>query len=467
MKKIFLAFIAVASCMTAGAQDFDIAAITQANKNKADSLSTMMGKAMATQAAMNHTTAQARQLFLKGFNDVISIDNQDEAFKEGNSIATEFYKTAESMKQRNGIEMSRKAFAQALLENFNDTTRTINNQIAQQINAEAKRFIDELTALHKDSTAAATKASLIALKSDSLSSNMGQFYGLQMRFLCKQKKRDAAQIARLLEGFNSAINIDDSNKALIDGRTLATEFMNMEQGYKKQLGLTLNKDLFTAAATTVLNDTKTPTLEEYQVLNERTSAYAKETQAFVKENGPEALAQKGLGKKYIENIMEKDSAYVQAPSGLVYKILNNGNGKKFAATDKIKVMYKGTHVDGTTFDESKQPVSFSPSQVVPGFREALLMMSPGAKMIAVMPYNLAYGARGAGKNIKPYETLVFEIETIGIDDAAPAAKPAQPAKNETTTKATAGNKTTKATTPAKKTSKKATGKSKKTAKRKK
>ena len=86
-------------------------------------------------------------------------------------------------------------------------------------------------------------------------------------------------------------------------------------------------------------------------------------------------------------------------------------------------MYKGTHVDGKTFDESKEPIAFSPNQVVPGFREALLMMRPGAKMIAVLPQNLAYGARGAGQDIKPFETLVFEIETLGIDGEDIKAEP--------------------------------------------
>ena len=183
----------------------------------------------------------------------------------------------------------------------------------------------------------------------------------------------------------------------------------------------------------------------------------KETQTFAKENSPEALTQKGLGKKYIESQLEKDPQFIQAPSGLVYKMLNPGNGKKFNETDKIKVMYKGTHVDGTTFDESKEPISFAPNQVVPGFKEALLMMSPGAKMIAILPYNLAYGERGAGQSIKPFETLVFEIETLGIDDSAPAAKPATQAATKAAAKTPAA-KEEKAATGTQKSTKKAAGK---------
>jgi len=100
--------------------------------------------------------------------------------------------------------------------------------------------------------------------------------------------------------------------------------------------------------------------------------------------------------------------------------------------------------------------------VVPGFREALMMMRPGAKMIAVLPQELAYGARGAGQSIKPFETLVFEIETLGLDDAA--ASKDKPAKATTQTKQPQTTKATKATKNAKAT--KATSKRKTTKRRK-
>ena len=146
-------------------------------------------------------------------------------------------------------------------------------------------------------------------------------------------------------------------------------------------------------------------------------------------------------------------------------MLAKGSGKQFGESDRIKVMYKGTHVDGKTFDESKQPVTFAPSQVVPGFREALMMMRPGAKMIAVLPQELAYGARGAGQSIKPFETLVFEIETLGLDDAA--ASKDKPAKATTQTTQTKQPQTTKATKATKNTkATKATSKRKTTKHRK-
>ena len=474
MKKIlFLAVAMLATGLMLSAQEPDLAAIAQMRKIKSDSLSTMLGKVYATKAAMNHTGAEARTALLMAFNEALNLDKQDEQYQEGNSLASEFFRVAEDMKNRNGIIMNRKAYLQAFMTRYNDTTVTVAiNDEVRAINTEAKQLIESLTALVKDSTAAITKADLIALKSDSLSQNMGRFYGVQLQNNVKRRNLTDEQKARLLEGFNAGINIDEGNKPLIDGRMLANDFLNMEKSIKKQLNLSLSKDLFKDAVIAVMSDPKVPTDAEFKDVDTKTQAYIRATQDFARENSAEALTQKGLGKKYIENLMEKDPAFIQAPSGLVYKITNPGNGKKFGANDKIRVMYKGTHVDGKTFDESKEPVTFAPSQVVPGFREALLMMSPGAKMTAVLPYEIAYGARGAGQSIKPFETLVFDIETLGIDEeamnkeagkatATPSKADAKPAvKAATATPAQEKAAPAKKVSMGKKTSKKASKKRK-------
>lgn len=457
--------ITVAAALSMSAQEPDLAAIAQMRKVKADSLGLMLGKVYGTQAAMNHTTADARALLLKSFDETLNLDKQDEQYREGNSMANEFFKVAGDMKKRSNIDLNRTVFAQSLLTRLADTTAVANmNTEVAKINEEAKHLISEITALNKDSLARIEKASLIALKSDSLSMNMARFYGLHMRNMIKQKKLTPEQVARFVEGFNSGINIDENNKPLVDGKMLGNDFANIAQGIKRQLKLELNKESFINSLKTVLNDPKVPTDEEFKALDNQARAYVAEVTTFAQENSAEALTQRTMGKLYIDNLMEKDPGYVQAPSGLVYKIINPGKGNKFTANDKIKVMYKGTHVDGKTFDESKDPVTFAPSQVVPGFREALLMMRPGAKMIAVLPHNIAYGARGAGQAIKPFETLIFEIETLGLEeesksqvDATKIGKAAvepQPAGKTVEPKASTGKASkTKKSSGKKKTSK--------------
>ncbi len=120
------------------------------------------------------------------------------------------------------------------------------------------------------------------------------------------------------------------------------------------------------------------------------------------------------GEKYIAEQMKKDSAFVQTPSGLCYKILNEGEGDNFKENDVVDVIYMGKHIDGTEFDNSNgNAVQFPLQNVVAGFREVITHMKPGSKAIAIIPGHLGYGDRGQGP-IGPNETLVFELTTVGL-----------------------------------------------------
>ncbi|MCF0190556.1 MAG: FKBP-type peptidyl-prolyl cis-trans isomerase [Marinilabiliaceae bacterium] len=108
---------------------------------------------------------------------------------------------------------------------------------------------------------------------------------------------------------------------------------------------------------------------------------------------------------------------VTLKSGLQYEIMKEGTGKKPKATDSVVCHYHGTLVDGTVFDSSVrrgQPATFPVSGVIQGWVEALQLMPVGSKWKLFIPYNLGYGARGAGESIPPYATLVFEVELIEI-----------------------------------------------------
>jgi FKBP-type peptidyl-prolyl cis-trans isomerase FklB len=110
---------------------------------------------------------------------------------------------------------------------------------------------------------------------------------------------------------------------------------------------------------------------------------------------------------------------VTLPDGLQYKIEKEGTGPKPAATDSVVCNYRGTLIDGTEFDSSYkrgQPATFGVSQVIKGWTEALQLMPVGSKWQLVIPANLAYGERGAGAEIGPNSTLVFEVELISIVD---------------------------------------------------
>ena len=133
----------------------------------------------------------------------------------------------------------------------------------------------------------------------------------------------------------------------------------------------------------------------------------------------ETLAEKNMeeGEKFLsEN--KKKKGIVTTKSGLQYIVLSEGNGARPKATDKVKVHYKGTLIDGTEFDSSYkrgEPAVFQVKGVIPGWTEALQLMKVGSKYNLFIPSNLAYGQRGAGSKIGPNVTLIFEVELLSIE----------------------------------------------------
>lgn len=117
-----------------------------------------------------------------------------------------------------------------------------------------------------------------------------------------------------------------------------------------------------------------------------------------------------LQNKSVEGVMTTDS-------GIQYQVLTAAEGPKPKATDMVKVHYKGTTIDGKTFDSSYdrgQPAEFGLNQVIPGWTEGVQLMSVGSKYKFVIPSKLAYGEQGAGASIGPGETLIFEVELLEI-----------------------------------------------------
>lgn len=105
-------------------------------------------------------------------------------------------------------------------------------------------------------------------------------------------------------------------------------------------------------------------------------------------------------------------------SGLQYEVLEAGNGAQPTPADQVKVHYTGKLIDGTVFDSSVergQPATFGVTQVIQGWVEGLQLMKEGAKYRFYIPYDLAYGTRGAGAQIGPYSTLVFDVELIKVN----------------------------------------------------
>ena len=124
------------------------------------------------------------------------------------------------------------------------------------------------------------------------------------------------------------------------------------------------------------------------------------------------------GEKYMREISNNKSVYT-TQSGLKYRRLKEGNGKRPTATDRVKVHYTGKLIDGKVFDSSVErgaPLTFPLNQVIPGWTEGLQLMDEGSKYILYVPYNLGYGTRDMG-NIPAGSTLIFEVELLEINPA--------------------------------------------------
>lgn len=141
-----------------------------------------------------------------------------------------------------------------------------------------------------------------------------------------------------------------------------------------------------------------------------TQSYFRKMQAIENTKNSEA------GKKFLEENGKRAGVKTTA-SGLQYEIIKEGKGPKPMATDTVKVDYHGTTIDGKVFESSvnrKQPVTFAVNKVIPGWTEAIQMMSVGSKWKIYIPSELGYGERGAGANVKPNTTLIYELELLEI-----------------------------------------------------
>ncbi len=156
-----------------------------------------------------------------------------------------------------------------------------------------------------------------------------------------------------------------------------------------------------------------------QEIKETIAAFQKEIQAKQEELSKKmGEKNKKEGEAFLAENKKKDGV-VTLPSGLQYKILKKGSGKKPKLTDTVTTHYKGTLIDGTEFDSSyrrNQPVSFPVNGVIAGWTEALQLMEEGAKWQLFIPPHLAYGERGAGPRIGPNATLIFEVELLSIQE---------------------------------------------------
>ena len=160
--------------------------------------------------------------------------------------------------------------------------------------------------------------------------------------------------------------------------------------------------------------------DSLMTLEEAQAALKEGIEKVQAERAAEAAAAAAERAKMAEAFMAENAqkeGVTTTDSGLQYRIVTPGEGDSPTAADTVKVHYTGRLLDGTVFDSSVEggtPATFGVTQVIPGWTEALLLMKPGAVWEVWLPSEIAYGARGAGRDIGPNETLNFDIELLEV-----------------------------------------------------
>jgi FKBP-type peptidyl-prolyl cis-trans isomerase FklB len=194
--------------------------------------------------------------------------------------------------------------------------------------------------------------------------------------------------------------------------------MNIGNNLKKQ-SIDVNPDVLAQGIKDALSGSKALMTE--QEVNETIMAFQKEMSAKQIERLKE-LGEKNKkeGEAFLAENKKKEGI-ITLPSGLQYKVINEGTGETPELTDVVTVNYRGTSIDGTEFDSSYrrgQPATFPVNAVIAGWAEALQLMKVGSKWLLFIPSDLAYGERGAGRDIGPNATLIFDVELLSIKKEA-------------------------------------------------
>lgn len=249
---------------------------------------------------------------------------------------------------------------------------------------------------------------------DSLAYYFGKMWGNGVGSELKNapEKLDKSEI---LKGMQVVLAADTAQKAYIQGLQIGLSIFQQIQGLAAQDSINVDKAiLYNAFKEAFLADSVGSPQEAQKTLMELVERIQREKL----EKSPEAIANKKAGEDFIAAEIAKDPSLQKTESGLVYKVNAEGAGVPIKASDRVKVKYTGKHIDGTVFDTSgEESRTFSPSGVVPGFREGLMMMKPGAKYTLYIPGDLGYGPKGQPyAGIKANELLIFEVEVVGIEE---------------------------------------------------
>ena len=262
---------------------------------------------------------------------------------------------------------------------------------------------------------------------DSLSYAFGVAQSQGLKEYLVSMKVDTTNLDQFIKGLKEGMkDLSKEDEARQIGVTIG-------QQLKNQMVKGINQELFGTDSTKTISVDKfmagfiaATTGKDCKMSTQSAGLYVRANMERIKASMMEKTygANREAGEKFLAANAKKPGIKV-TPSGLQYRIIKEGTGEKPSPTSRCKVSYKGPLIDGKVFDQTpaKAPITFAANQVIKGWTEALCMMPVGSKWQLFVPQQLAYGAREAGI-IRPFSTLIFEVELLGIENGPSNVTPA-------------------------------------------
>ena len=244
---------------------------------------------------------------------------------------------------------------------------------------------------------------------DSLSAVFGDLFGAGMNREMQVINPDA-DMQQVLKGIEY-IAVADTSSDFIAGLQMGQQILQLYKDIEEKCGIPFNKNIVIQHLRDGLLSSTVLSEDELRLLQDRIEPLLDRTM----ETTPKAISNKRAGEEYMAKL-KKDKNYIFTESGIAYKVIKEGTGDYFTEADVVNILYRGRHLNGEVFDENDDgPEPFELTSVIPGISEMVQLMKPGGKVTVVIPAEQAYGAQG-NSDIEPNETLIFDIEALGIQE---------------------------------------------------